>query len=130
MVHTMTAATLASSRRMTSDSSISNWMLALAAGDSIAAQKLWERYYTALVRLAAQKLPHYARRVADEEDVALSAFDSFCRGLAQGRFPSLNDEGDLWRLLVVITARKVIDATDYQRRQRRGGGHVRADSAF
>ena len=105
-------------------------MLALAAGDAVAAQKLWERYYTALVRLAAQKLPPYARRVADEEDVALSAFDSFCQGLAGGKFPRLNDEGDLWRLLVVITARKAVDAAQHERRLRRGGGHVRGDSAF
>lgn len=115
---------------MTSDSSISHWMLALAAGDAAAAQGLWERYYTQLVRLAAQKLPAAARRAADEEDVALSAFDSFCQGVQRGRFPRLNDEADLWRLLVVITARKAADLAQHERRQRRGGGHVRGDSAF
>ena len=46
------------------------------------------------------------RRAADEEDVALSAFDSFCRGAEQGRFPQLDGRDDLWHLLVVITVRK------------------------
>ena len=36
----------------------------------------------------AQKLPAPVRQVADEEDVALSAFKSFCRGVEAGRFPS------------------------------------------
>ena len=36
-------------------------------------------------------------RLADEEDVALSAFDSFCRGAEQGRFPRLDDRDDLWQ---------------------------------
>jgi DNA-directed RNA polymerase specialized sigma24 family protein len=69
------------------------------------------------------------RRVADEEDVALSAFDSLCRGIEQGRFPDLKDRHGLWALLVLITARKAADLANYQRRRRRGGGPVRGDSA-
>jgi DNA-directed RNA polymerase specialized sigma24 family protein len=107
-----------------------HWILALANGDDAAAQRLWERYYGQLVQLAARKLPAAARRAADEEDVALSAFDSFCQGVQRGRFPRLSDEGDLWRVLVVITARKAADLAQHQRRQRRGGGNVRGDSAF
>jgi DNA-directed RNA polymerase specialized sigma24 family protein len=68
--------------------------------------------------------------VADEEDVALSAFASFCRGIERGRFPQLTDRNDLWAMLVVITARKVLDLSAQQRRQKRGRGKVRGDSAF
>src|SRR5262249_56890751 len=65
---------------------------------------------------------------SDEEDAALSAFDSVCAGLARGRFPQLADRDDLWRLLVVITTRKVQAQARRQHRQKRGGGHVRPDS--
>ena len=71
-----------------------------------------------------------ARRVADEEDVALSAFDSFCRVVEQGRFPQLKDLDGLWALLVLITVRKPADLVQYNRRERRGGGQVRGDSAW
>ena len=43
--------------------------------------------------------------------MALSAFDSFCRGRA-GRYPRLADREDLWRLLVVITVRKAFDQVE------------------
>ena len=64
------------------------------------------------------------RAVADEEDAALSAFDSFCRGAARGRFPRLDDRDDLWRLLVVITERKAARPGRARARQKRGGGRV------
>ena len=102
----------------------------LKAGNHAAAQPLWDRYYPRLVALARARLAGAARRVADEEDVALSAFDSFCRGAEAGRFPQLADEDGLWALLVLITARKAADLAAHQTRQKRGGGKVRGDSAF
>ncbi len=59
--------------------------------------------------------------MAGPEDVALSAFKSFCRGAEQGRFPQLGDRDDLWRLLVTLTARKALQLTRRERRQKRGG---------
>ena len=102
----------------------------LRAGDHAAAQPLWERYYPRLVGLARERLRGTPRRAADEEDVALSAFDSFCRGVEQGRFPDLKDRDGLWALLVLITVRKAADLVQYNRRVRRGGGQVRGDSAL
>jgi DNA-directed RNA polymerase specialized sigma24 family protein len=58
-------------------------------------------------------------RAADEEDVALSAFASFCAGVRQGRFPRLDDRDDLWRLLVTLTARKAGRHRRYQGRLKR-----------
>lgn len=113
-----------------SSTSISDWLPALAAGDEAAAQRLWENYFAQMVRLAAGKLQGIARRAADEEDVALSAFDSFCQGVQAGRFPQLADRQDLWRLLVVLTARKAADLAEHSRRLKRGGGRVRGDSAL
>jgi DNA-directed RNA polymerase specialized sigma24 family protein len=64
------------------------------------------------------------RGAADEEDVALSAFASFCHEAAQGHFPQLADRDDLWRLLVTITARKAFHLRRDEGRQKRGGGDV------
>jgi DNA-directed RNA polymerase specialized sigma24 family protein len=115
---------------VTTPGSVTHWIQALRAGDPAAAQKLWERYFRRLVGLARQKLRALPRRAADEEDVALSAFDSFCRGAARGRYPHLTDRDNLWHLLVTITARKALQLRRRERRQKRGGGNVRGDSAF
>ncbi len=107
---------------MAQDGTVTFWIGQLKAGDAQAAQKLWEGYFGRLVNLARGKLRGAQRRVADEEDVALSAFDSFCRGAEGNRFPKLQDRDDLWQLLVMITARKAIDLRQHENRQRRGGG--------
>jgi hypothetical protein len=64
---------------MSSEGSVTQWLGQLQAGDPAAVQPLWERYFQRLVGLARLKLRGAPRRAADEEDVALSAFDSFCR---------------------------------------------------
>lgn len=106
------------------------WIRRLEQGNGEAARKLWELYYRRLVGLARRKMGDLPKRASDEEDVALSAFDSFCRGAEQGRFPNLDGRDDLWQLLVVITVRKVADLAAHQRRQKRGSGNVRGESAF
>jgi DNA-directed RNA polymerase specialized sigma24 family protein len=115
---------------MSSADSVTQWLGRLQAGEQAAAQPLWERYFEQLVRLARARLGGTQRRVADEEDVALSALASFCRGAAAGRFPQLHDRHGLWPLLVAITVRKAIKLAQHERRQKRGGGAVRGDSAF
>jgi DNA-directed RNA polymerase specialized sigma24 family protein len=103
---------------------------ALQGGNLDAAQPLWERYFARLVSLAQAKLrARRARGVTeDEEDAALSAFDSFCRAATEGRFPRLDDRDDLWRLLVALTEHKVADQMRRARRLKRGGGRVRAEA--
>lgn len=107
-----------------SDGSITCLVNLLKAGDRTAAQPLWDAYFPRLVALARGKLRGTARRGADEEDVALSAFDSFCRRAERGQFPRLDDRDDLWQLLFVLTIRKAIDLARYQGRTSRGGGRV------
>jgi RNA polymerase sigma factor (sigma-70 family) len=107
---------------MTSEGSVTRWIGRLQQGDPAAAQELWERYFRRLVGLARSKLRSYPRRAAaDEEDVALSAFATLCRNAGQGRFPQLLDSDDLWRLLVMITARKAAHLVRDQQREKRGG---------
>ena len=112
--------------------SVTLWVGDLKAGDHDAAQKLWERYFDKLVNVARSKLRASRRPGADEdeEDAALSAFESLCDGAAHGRFPKLADRDDLWRLLVVITARKAVDQMQRRGRQKRGGGRVVGESAL
>jgi DNA-directed RNA polymerase specialized sigma24 family protein len=110
--------------------SVSLWLQQLQDGDRAAVEKLWQRYFTRLVGLARARLLGLPRRIADEEDVALSAFDSFCRGAEQGRFPRLDDRDDLWHLLVTITARKAYQLALHNRRQKRGGNAVLDEAAL
>jgi DNA-directed RNA polymerase specialized sigma24 family protein len=114
------------------EGSVTRWIGDLKAGGEAAAQPLWERYFERLVVLARRKLRAGSRpgAVEDEEDAALSAFDSFCRGAAGGRFPRLTDRDDLWRLLVVLTIRKALDQLKRRRAARRGGGRLVGESAL
>lgn len=104
--------------------SVTRWVDLLLAGDSEAVQPLWERYFHRLVNLARKRLHDSPGRADDAEDVALSAFDSFCRHAQDGRFPQLADRDSLWRLLVVMTARKAAHLLRDEARQKRGGGAV------
>jgi DNA-directed RNA polymerase specialized sigma24 family protein len=110
--------------------SVTHWIDQLKAGDKEAAQRLWEGYFQRLVQLARARLHGVPRRAADEEDVALSAFDSFCRGAQQGHFPRLDDRDDLWRLLVTLTERAATRLRRHEGRQKRGGGAVFDETAL
>ena len=108
--------------------SVTRCLDGLKAGEAEAVRALWERYFADLVRLARARLRDAPRAAADEEDAALSAFDSLCRGAGQARFPQLDDRADLWRVLVTITARKAVDLMQHERRMKRGGGRVRTEA--
>jgi RNA polymerase sigma factor (sigma-70 family) len=103
------------------EGSVSRWLGPLQEGNPDAANQLWERYFVSLVQLARKRLGRSPERAADAEDVALSAFDSFCRNAENGRFPELHDRNNLWRVLTVITARKVARLLRDKARQKRGG---------
>ena len=105
---------------MPDDGSVTQWIARLQGGDPAAAERLWERFFPRLVGLARAKLRDTARLASDEEDVALSALDSFCRRAGAGQYPHLADRDDLWRLLVVITARKAGHLVRDQSRHKRG----------
>lgn len=106
------------------DGSITRALRALQGGDRDPVRRLWEEYFHRLVGLARGKLERSARSASDEEDVALSAFASFCRRAERGEFPHLEDREGLWRLLFVITVRKAINRAKHDQRARRGGGRV------
>jgi DNA-directed RNA polymerase specialized sigma24 family protein len=106
---------------MSGQSSVIRWLRQLEAGDRHAAGPLWDRFFEQLVRLARQQLQNAVRRAADEEDVALSVLDSFCRRAAERRFEQVQSGAGLWQVLEQITAHKVIDHVRHEQAQKRGG---------
>lgn len=109
---------------MTAHGSVSRLIDGLVVGDPAAVQLLWERYFFRLVGLAQKRLKGASCHAADGEDVALSAFQSFCHCAEEGRFPELLDRDGLWRLLVKITLRKAAHLVRDEARLKRGGGAV------
>ena len=115
---------------MFGDEPVTCWLRQLEAGDEDAARLLWQRYYRELVELARARFGTTPRRVADEEDVALSVLRCLYEGAARGQFAELVNRGELWQLLAAITGRKVIDQQRRLNQQKRGGGRVRGDSVM
>jgi DNA-directed RNA polymerase specialized sigma24 family protein len=97
------------------------WVSQLKEGNPQAAQQLWNTYFFRMVRVARSKLRGASGRMADEEDVALSALKSFCCGIQDGRFPELREHEDPWPLLLALTTHKAIDLLRHERRVKRGG---------
>jgi DNA-directed RNA polymerase specialized sigma24 family protein len=98
---------------------------ALRAGDRAAADALWAGYFARMAALARKRLVRAPRAVADEEDVALSAFLSFCRAPGDpARTPAMT-RAKLWSLLATITANKAARHVARETRLKRGGGYQR-----
>jgi len=115
---------------MSAGESVTHWIGELKAGHETAATELWNHFYVRLIGLARRKLQGAPRRVADEEDVVLSAFETFFHRAKEGQFPQLHNRHDLWHLLVKITERKALNQLRRQGRAKRGGGDVRGESVF
>ena len=110
--------------------SVSLWIDLAKAGDGIAAQQLWERYYRRLIGLARLRLGDAPRCVADEDDVVASAFQSFYLRAERGEFPELANRDGFWNLLATMTTRKAVNQIKHQQREKRGAGRVRNASAL
>ena len=114
------------------EGSVTRWIGDVKEGDRDAMERLWSRYFQRLAVLARKRL-HASRRVAgpvDEEDVALSALNSLWDRISVGQLPDVRGRDELWRLLVVITARKVLGRIRSESRQKRGGGRVVDEAAL
>lgn len=105
-----------------SASELSAWYQSLREGGSRATHELWHMYFERMVRVARRKLVGAHRLEGDEEDIALSAFKSFCLGFQIGKFQQHGDPENLWPLLVTLTLNKAIDHVRRSKRLKRGGG--------
>ena len=77
-----------------------------------------QQYSARLLALARRELPERIRRRVDPEDVLQSVYRSFFRRLSQDEFEFAEAE-DVWRLLTVMTYRKVKNQIKFHRRQQR-----------
>jgi RNA polymerase sigma factor (sigma-70 family) len=110
--------------------SISRLIQRLRTETPEAVRALWERFAERMLALAHRRLGDAPRRVADEEDVVVQAFERFLHGVRAGRFPRLNDRDDLWAILFTLTTRIAAKQVRDEQRDKRGGGEVRGDSAL
>jgi len=105
---------------MAGEQSVTWWLELLKSGQQDAAtEKLWQIYFSRLVRLAHARLGNLARREPDAEEVALSAFASFVQAVEAGRFPRLDDRDDLWQVLLLLTSRKAAKLVRRETRSKR-----------
>ena len=95
---------------MNSYESVTDWLAELKAGQTDAAQKIWERYFQQLIDIARNKFGSTSKRSTDEEDVVVQVMENLWFGVQNGRFPKLNDRNDLWQILVMLTDRRATDA--------------------
>lgn len=100
-----------------------------ASGYETAVGLLWEKYFLRMMLLARKKLAGAANHGKDEEDIAVSAFKSFCMGMQAGKYEH-SQEHDLWPLLVTITINKSIDHLRHENRLKRGGGQDQVAGAI
>lgn len=91
----------------------------LKAGEADQAATLWRRYHRKLIVLAQQRLRMSPQRLADEQDVVVSAFRSFFRAVREERVNDEISENELWRLLVTLTTRKSIKLLRHEGRRMR-----------
>jgi len=110
--------------------STSQLIARIQAGDEQAARIVWDQFFPQLVSAAQRDLPRGAGCLDDEEDVALSALQSFYKAVQRGRFSNLHDDAGLSRLLFRMTRRKVVDRLRRHLSEKQGGGNLRGDSAL
>lgn len=104
------------------------WVEQLASADRDAAARLWAHFCQRLMNFARTRMSPSTRRIYDEEDAAVSAFRSLCRGIEAKRFPDVADRTNLWSLLVVITSRKISNRFRYEHQQRRDSHQLISDT--
>jgi len=102
----------------TNDGPVSHTLQAIQLGEEQAIRRVWDRYFSRLIRLAGSRLASERTGEFDEEDVAVSVMESFFRAAKKGRFPYLKDDDGIWRLLSTMARRKVVDIVRRNRRQR------------
>jgi DNA-directed RNA polymerase specialized sigma24 family protein len=108
--------------------SVSIWIDHLKNGEDDAVAALWQRYFIRLIDLAHKRLAGLPSRNEVAEDVAASVFNSFCHRAGDSGFQRLDDRGDLWQLLAVLTTRKAVSARRREKAAKRGAGKVRVAS--
>lgn len=76
------------------------------SGDQQAAREIFDRYTNRLLALARSRLDKRLNRRMDVEDIAQSVYRCFFSRASEGAY-TVNESGDLWRILATITVNKL-----------------------
>ena len=106
---------------MRGEGSITIWIGKLLDGDEQAATEIWRRYFQPLAAIAKKRRGDLRNSSEDEDDIVMSALDSFFRRARDGQFTELKDRDNLWSLLVTITSRKALNQRQRVLAKKRGG---------
>lgn len=109
---------------MSERENLDRWIQGLREGDPEAAEALWTECLGELIRFARSRMQSLPRCDRDEEDVVLSAIDTFIRRMKGGKFVQIEDGEDVWRVLYDVTRKRI--AREYRQKHaiKRGGGKV------
>lgn len=100
--------------------SITGWLDSVRHGNDDAAKNIWDRWFD---RLCARVSPHSGQlKIHDNEDIASDAFAEFFGALREGKFASLRNRSEIWKLLATIAVRKSVASYRFENAKRRGGG--------
>jgi DNA-directed RNA polymerase specialized sigma24 family protein len=108
---------------------ITGWIVEVKDGDEEAAAKFHRKYGPAVVAYVKKRLDVRLPE-ADEEDIAQEAFKSFFSNVREERFFDLSNRNKIWAFLITLAFRKLCRRVKRERRQKRGEGIVRGESAF
>jgi RNA polymerase sigma factor (sigma-70 family) len=106
---------------MGSEASFDELMGQVRDGDSAAEAALFQQYIRRLIALAARQFDASLRDRADVEQIVLSACKSFFLRNRRGEF-QVDDWGELWTVLAMVTLRKCAKRLRYLRAARRDAG--------
>ena len=100
--------------------SITGCISGLKTGDNNAYRMLDEQYRNRLLKLAKGLLQSWdiPQASAYASDIVQSTLKSFYKRAVRDLFPKLEDEVDLWKIIVTIAFRKAVDAAEEERRRR------------
>lgn len=112
---------------MSESHTVTRLLVGVRAGDEEAIEQLVGLYLDRLAevgrRTYCRQFTDIPRPVEDEEDAALSALESFCTAVRDGKVEDIVNRRQLWKLLVTITIRKVYDQRERATAKKRGGAN-------
>ena len=110
--------------------SVSEWAAQLRDGNSVAQNRIFERYADQIRNVARKYLKGVEQKSSDEEDVVIEVFNNLFAGSTSGQIPAIENRNHLWGLLLGIARNKSLENIRGKNAQKRGSGKVATESAF
>jgi RNA polymerase sigma factor (sigma-70 family) len=110
------------------DDEVAQLLARFRQGDPAAADAIFHRYVNRLVAFARTRLSAKLAQRVDAEDVVQSVYRSFFIRARDGQY-TLDQSGDLWRLLATITLNKLHKQVEFHTAQKRAYDREQAIAA-